>query len=133
MAEPTGTQTQQIVALVNDLFFMLKIEDTAKHLGWAIRFASTVPECLARVQEAQPALLIADLTIDGEDFAALFDQLHVSPYRAMMPILGYTTHADWKRTGPLHERCTRVVTKDMLSRSLPALMQQLMRPDEAEC
>jgi CheY-like chemotaxis protein len=131
MAESIGTQPQQIVALVNDLFFMLKFEDTAKRLGWTIRFASTVPECLARLQEARPALLIADLTIDGEDLAALFDQLRVSPHQAMVPVLGYTTHADWKRTGPLHERCTTVVTKDTLSRSLPALMQQLMRRDDA--
>jgi CheY-like chemotaxis protein len=131
MTEPTRTQPQQILALVNDLFFMLKIEDTAKHLGWPIRFASTVPEFLERLQEGRPSLLIADLTIGGEDLAALFDQLHASPHQATSPILGYTTHADWKRTGPLHDKCTTVVTKDTLSRSLPTLMQQLMRPDEA--
>jgi DNA-binding response OmpR family regulator len=130
MAEPTRAQPQQILALVNDLFFMLKIEDTAKHLGWPIQFASTVPEFLERLREVHPTLLIADLTIDTEDLAFLFDQLRSSLQQATTPILGYTTHADWKRTGPLHDQCTTVVTKDTLSRSLPTLMQQLIRQDD---
>jgi DNA-binding NtrC family response regulator len=131
MAEPTQAQSQYILALVNDLFFLLKIEDTAKHLGWPIRFASTVPELLARLQEGSPVLLIADLTIGGEDLAPLFEHIHTSPQQATSPILGYTTHADWKRTAPLHDKCTTVVTKDTLSRSLPTLMQQLIRQGEA--
>jgi CheY-like chemotaxis protein len=131
MAEPTHAQPQQILALVNDLFFMLKIEDTAKHLGWPIRFASTVREFLERLEDVRPTLLIADLTIGTEDLALLFNQLRASPQQATRPILGYTTHADWKRTGPLHDQCTTVVTKDTLSRSLPTLMQRLVHQDDA--
>ena len=69
--------------------------------------------------------MIADLTLDGVDLAALFEELAAEAHQVTVPILGYTTHADWKRTGPLHDRCTKVVTKDTLSRSLAELMRQL--------
>jgi CheY-like chemotaxis protein len=127
MAESTVAPQRPILALVNDLFFTLKIEDTAKAVGFPIQFAGSTEEFLDRFRKTRPALVIADLTLGGVDVAALFEQLIADPHQATVPILGYTTHADWKRTGPLHDRCTKVVTKDTLSRSLADLIQQLMR------
>ena len=127
MAEPTGTQQRPILALVNDLFFTLKIGDAAKSVGLPIDFAGSSEEFLDRFRNTCPALVIADLTLDGVDLVALFEQLTAAVGRATLPILGYTTHADWKRTGPLHDRCTKVVTKDVLSRNLAELIRQVMQ------
>jgi CheY-like chemotaxis protein len=127
MAEPIVSQERPILALVDDLFFILKISDTAKSIGLPISFVGSSAEFLERLRSADPALVIADLTINGVDLAALFDHLATIAERTTLPILGYTTHADWKRTGPLHDRCTKVVTKDTLSRSLAELMQQLIQ------
>jgi CheY-like chemotaxis protein len=129
MAEPIVTQQRPILALVNDLFFTLKIGDTAKSVGLRINFVGSSGEFLERLRNTYPALVIADLTLDGVDMAALFDQLAAIADQARPPILGYTTHADWKRTEPLHNRCTKVVTKDVLSRSLAELMQQLIQQE----
>jgi CheY-like chemotaxis protein len=127
MAEPTVGQRQPILALLNDLFFILKIGDAAKSVGLPIQFAGSSQQFLDSFHRARPALVIADLTLEGVDMAALFEQLTMDAQQAAVPILGYTTHADWKRTGPLHDRCTKVVTKDTLSRSLAELMQQLIQ------
>ena len=127
MAEPIITQLRPILALVNDLFFILKIGDTAKSIGLPIAFVGSSEEFLERFRTTCPALVIADLTLDGVDMTAFFDHLTAVTDQATLPILGYTTHADWKRTQPLHDRCTKVVTKDTLSRSLAELMQQLIR------
>ncbi len=127
MTEETITQPRPILALVTDLFFTLKIGDTAKAVGFPIHFAGSAEEFLDRFRQARPALVIADLTVNGINMAALFEELAVEVPQVTVPILGYTTHADWKRTGPLHDRCTQVVTKDTLSRSLGGLIQQLMR------
>jgi len=127
MVEPLITQQRPILALVNDLFFTLKIGDTAKSIGVPISFVGSSDELLERFRNTCPVLVIADLTLDGVDMAALFEQLAAIADQATLPILGYTTHADWKRTGPLHDRCTKVVTKDTLSRSLADLMQQLIQ------
>jgi CheY-like chemotaxis protein len=127
MAEPTVDRQQPILALVNDLFFTLKIGDTAKSVGAPIRFAGNTQEFLDGFRKTRPALVIADLTLGGVDMTALFEQLAEDGLQTAVPILGYTTHADWKRTGPLHDRCTKVVTKDTLSRHLAELMRQLMQ------
>jgi CheY-like chemotaxis protein len=129
MAEPTMVDQQgPILALVTDLFFTLKIGDTAKAIGLPIQFAGSAEEFLKKFRQTRPALIVADLTLDGAEVATLFEQLRMEAHQATVPILGYTTHADWKRTGPLHGRCTKVVTKDTLSRSLAELMQQLIPP-----
>jgi CheY-like chemotaxis protein len=128
MAEPTVDQQRPILAFVTDLFFTLKIGDTAKAVGLPIQFAGSVTQCLEIFRRTRPALIIADLTLDGVDVAMLIEQLKAQAPEAAVPILGYTTHADWKRTGPLHARCTRVVTKDVLSRRLSELIQQLIPP-----
>jgi CheY-like chemotaxis protein len=129
MAQPASAPTRPILALVNDLFFALKIEDTAKALGLPVMFAGSAAEFFDKLGNAHPALVIADLTIGGVDLSAALTQLKADPQRAAVPILGYTTHADWKRTGSLHEQCTKVVTKDVLSRHLADLIGQLRRQD----
>jgi DNA-binding NarL/FixJ family response regulator len=127
MSEETVVQQQPILALVTDLFFTLKIGDTAKSVGVPIQFAASAEEFFDGFRRTRPALVIADLTLGGVDLAALFEQLAADAHRVTVPILGYTTHADWKRTGPLHDRCTKVVTKDTLSRRLAELMQQFIQ------
>jgi hypothetical protein len=72
-------------------------------------------------------LIIADLTLDGGGGTALLECLTSEADRAGVAILGYTTHADWKRTEPRHHKYTKVVTKDTLSRQLPELIQQLIQ------
>jgi FixJ family two-component response regulator len=125
MTEATVAQQRHILALVTDLFFTLKIGDTAKSVGLPIYFVGSAGEFLDSIRKARPGLVIADLTLDGVDLAALFEELAAEAHQVTVPILGYTTHADWKRTGPLHDRCTKVVTKDTLSRSLAELIRQL--------
>ena len=127
MAESTVAQQRPILALVTDLFFTLKIGDTAKSVGLPVQFVGSAEEFLDSFRKTRPALVIADLTFDGVDVAALFGALAADAHQVSVPILGYTTHADWKRTAPLHDRCAKVVTKDTLSRSLAELMQQLIR------
>jgi CheY-like chemotaxis protein len=128
MTEPNAGRQQPVLALVDDLFFTLKIGDAAKYLGLPIQFAASVPEFFGRLAGARPALVIVDLALSGVDIAEFFTRLSGDLPQAAVPILGYTTHADWKRTSPLHEKCTKVVTKDTLSRNLAGLMQQLIQP-----
>jgi CheY-like chemotaxis protein len=128
MAEPNVGQQQPVVALVDDLFFTLKIGDTAKYLGLPIQFATNVPVFFDRLASTRPALVIVDLSLNGVDMADFFTRLTSELPQTAVPILGYTTHADWKRTSPLHDKCTKVVTKETLSRNLADLMQQLIQP-----
>ena len=128
MSEPAETPGKSILVLIDDLFFTLKIGDTAKHLGFSAYFAANDAEWASRLGIAPPALMIVDLTLSQVDMTEFFERLAREAPQARVPILGYTTHADWKRTSPLHDKCSRVVTKDTLSRSLAELIQELIQP-----
>jgi two-component SAPR family response regulator len=132
MTTQTAAPGQTILALVDDLFFILKICDTAKHLGLAVHFCSHEAEALGHLAHTRPALMIVDLAIIGKGPTDFFTQLGREAPQGGVPILGFTTHADWKRTAPLHDRCTRVVTKETLARSLAALIQEIMQPTPAD-
>ena|SRR5215813_6254774 len=55
----------QVVALMDDLFFQMKLAETAKHLGVQVRVAANY-DALAPLLKAAPRLLIVDLNARGE-------------------------------------------------------------------
>ena len=117
-----GRDGKTILAFVPDLFFSTKIQDTAKHLGHAATISRTPDDFVRKAQELSPALLIVDLTAEGMGLEELLAKLRIETETAPIPLLAFTTHAAWKQTAPLHRLCNQVVTKDELSRDLPALL-----------
>jgi len=121
-----GQDGKTILAFVPDLFFSTKIQDTAKHLGHTATISRTTDDFVRKAQELSPALLIVDLTAQGTSLEELLMQLRRESQASPVPLLAFTTHAAWKQTAPLHRLCNQVVTKDELSRDLPALLAKYL-------
>jgi CheY-like chemotaxis protein len=97
-----------------------RIKETARLVGTPLAFARTPEDLTAALAEA-PDLVILDLTTAGWDYEAFFAALEsIAP---CPPVLGFTTHALAKATQPLHGRCSRVVTKETLTRELPEFLR----------
>jgi len=114
-----------ILGFIKDLFFSTKLEEMLKKLGHPVTIVSGEEAFAAKLQE-EPSLIIIDLTMDGVDLERLLKSLREDQETAKIPILGYTTHVDWKRSEPLKRWCSRMVTKDMLSKDLPSLIQKYL-------
>ncbi len=108
-----------VLVLVRDLLFSSRIAETARHLGRSCRVARTVEEFRARLADA-PGLVMLDLTAEALDREAALAAVDAAGRPA--PVLAWTTHALWKRTRPLHDRCDRVVTREELTAKLPELL-----------
>mgnify|MGYP001585865131 CR=1 FL=1 len=121
-----GRDGKTILAFVPDLFFSTKIQDTAKHLGHPATISRTPDDFVRKAKELSPALLIVDLTAEGMGLEELLAKLRIETETAPIPLLAFTTHAAWKQTAPLHRLCNQVVTKDELSRDLPALLAKYL-------
>ena len=60
----------RVVALMDDLFFQMKLAETAKHLGVEVKVATT-PEALHALLEPPPKLLIVDLNSRSQPIATI--------------------------------------------------------------
>jgi hypothetical protein len=110
----------RVVAVVKDLFFVARIRETARLTGVPLLFARTPEELSAAL--AEPArFVLLDLTA-AFDYGRLFAVVEGASPRP--PVLAFTTHALAAATKPLHERCTRVVTKETLTQELPSLLKE---------
>lgn len=67
-------------------------------------------------------LAIVDLTMAGFDYDPVFAALAAAT--PPVPVLGFTTHVLARQTQPLHSRCTRVVTKETLTRELGQILTE---------
>jgi CheY-like chemotaxis protein len=116
----SGSRAIKVVAVVKDLFFVARIKETARLVGTSLAFARTPDELTASLADT-PDLVILDLTTTGWDYEAFLSALETAAPRP--PVLGFTTHALARITQPLHDRCTRVVTKETLTQELPKLLR----------
>jgi hypothetical protein len=112
-----------VVAHVRDLLFSSRIQETARHLGYRFRVARSLDDLRAALTDP-PRLLMLDLTASDLDQDAALREIDAAGRPA--PVLGWTTHALWKTTKPLHDRLDRVVTREKLTAELPALLRELV-------
>jgi CheY-like chemotaxis protein len=113
--------TEEVLAVVKDLFFVARIRETARLTGTSVEFCRSPEELNTYLGSGRiPNLVILDLTTPGWDYEALFARLEAHPFRRA--ILAFTTHALARTTQRWHARCDRVVTKETLTQELPDLL-----------
>lgn len=114
-----------VLAFIPDLFFSTKVGAICAGLGWPFVVARTEADLMAKVTAVRPGVLLVDLTAPATE--GVLARLREGA-TADLPLLGYTTHADWKRTKPLHDRCDRVITKDDIAANLAGELERVGRP-----
>jgi hypothetical protein len=106
---------------VRDLFFVARIRETGRLAGAQVGFARSPDEMAAALSASAADLVIVDLTsAELNPDGVLAGVAQAAPG---VPILGYTTHVLARQTQPLHARCTRVLTKEALTRELPQILK----------
>lgn len=121
---PDDRSPEAVLAFIPDLFFSTKVEAICAAIGRPFVVARTEADLMAKAAAGRPAILLVDLTAPAVE--GLLARLEKGP-AAGLPLLGYTTHADWKRTKPLHDRCDRVITKDEIATDLPGELDRVVR------
>jgi DNA-binding NarL/FixJ family response regulator len=78
----------RIVAYMDDLFFQMKLAETAKHLGLEVKVAATA-ESLLQLLEPVPELVIVDLNARSQPLAAMQQLRQVQP---RLRVIGFLSH-----------------------------------------
>jgi|SRR5271167_183468 len=78
----------RIVGLMDDLFFQMKVAETAKHLGLEFKVAAD-GEVLATMLEPPTKLVIVDLNSKGEPVATI---ARLRATQKELPIIAFLSH-----------------------------------------
>lgn len=115
---------RKVVAVVEDLFFTVKILDAAKRAGLAIEFVKSEHDALLKAAE-HPALMILDLNFAAIDPLHVIAALKADEATKKVRLVGYVSHvqADLKK-GAQDAGCDMVLARSALSQNLPQLMKR---------
>jgi len=126
-------QQPTVAMVIDDLFFVSKVQSPLIALGLLPRPLTTCPALEAYLQTApMPILMIVDLTLRSADALAMMHTLRASPRGAAVPILAFGAHVAVEMTQKaLAAGATRVVAKSTLSQHFVELVQALLTPIDA--
>jgi CheY-like chemotaxis protein len=120
-------QTQgkrKVLAVVEDLFFNVKISDAVKRAGMEVTFVKTEEAALKQAQLA-PTLIILDLHLASLDPIALIERLKADPSTSGISLLGYVSHVQGELKQRAHEAgCDVVLAKSAFSTNLPQILKR---------
>ena len=78
----------RVVAYMDDLFFQMKLAETAKHLGLEVKVAANV-ESLLQLLDPPPQLVIIDLNARSQPLEAMKQLRSAQP---QLHVIGFLSH-----------------------------------------
>ena len=109
---------KRILAVVNDLFFSVKLSEAAKRSGLALEFVKEGNLVLEKAGE-KPSLIIFDLNFDAVQPLQLISELKSKPLTKGISLIGYLSHvqADLKQQAQA-AGCDMVMARSAFSTNL---------------
>jgi hypothetical protein len=130
-----GTVTR-IFCFIEDLFFMAKIQETARKLGVKVEFVKGDKEVLARLtatpEGERPALLIFDLNNVNAKPMTIIPKLKTKLKKATS-IVGFLSHLQGDlKLKAIEAGCDSVMPRSAFSQTLPNLLRRYGLEEEED-
>jgi hypothetical protein len=129
-----GQNTPRIFAYIDDLFFLAKINETARKLNLKVDFVKTDKDVLGPVEETgeKPSLIIVDLNNLSVKPLSLIPKLK-SKLKKETNIIGFVSHVQGDLKMKAQEAgCDMVLPRSAFSANLPQLLRRHAATDDAE-
>ncbi|MGC1416295.1 MAG: hypothetical protein WA817_13480 [Candidatus Acidiferrum sp.] len=109
----------RVVALMDDLFFQMKVAETAKHLGLELKVA-TNGDALLELLEPAPILVIVDLNARSQPLAAV-ERLRVA--HKDLRVVGFLSHVQRDLAAQAQAAgCSEVMPRSSFTQNLAAIL-----------
>jgi len=122
----------RIFAFIEDLFFMAKIQETARKLNVKVEFLKTDKDLVEKMQqngEEKPSLIIFDLNNATAKPLTLIPKLK-SKLKKGTSIIGFLSHVQGDLKQKAHEvGCDMVLPRSAFSQNLPQLLRRHGAPE----
>jgi CheY-like chemotaxis protein len=114
-----------VVAVVDDLFFLAKIDGTARALGVPLRTVRRFEELAASAQADAPALILLDLHLAGADPLEIIRRIRADDRLKAAPLTAFASHVQVKLIESARSAgCPNVIPRSELARDLAAILSR---------
>ena len=118
------TEKKKVLAVLEDLFFTVKINESAKRAGLPVEFAKSEQDALDRAK-TNPALIILDLNYGGVEPLNLIRKLKSEPDTKSVALLGYVSHVQGELKQQAQEAgCNMVLARSAFSQNLQQILKR---------
>ena len=108
-----------VVAYMDDLFFQMKLAETAKHLRLEVKVAGN-PDALLQLMDPPPKLVIVDLNARNNPLAAA-EQIRAK--QPDLPIIGFLSHLQTELAAKAKSAgFQQVMPRSQFTASLPQIL-----------
>ena len=109
----------RVVALMDDLFFQMKLAETAKQLGMEVKVAAN-GEALLGLLEPEPKLVIVDLNARSQPLQAI-ERLRAT--NANVRVVGFLSHVQQELAAQARQAgCNEVMARSSFTQNLAAIL-----------
>lgn len=115
---------KKILAVLEDLFFTVKISDLAKRSGIDVEFVKSEVDVLERAKD-KPLFIIIDLNSNAVDAIKLISRLKQDEETRRTTLIGYVSHVQGELKQKAHEAgCDMVLARSAFSQNLPVILKR---------
>lgn len=109
----------RVVALMDDLFFQMKVAETAKHLGLELKVATNADALLGLLEPA-PSLVIVDLNARSQPLAAIE---RVRAANKDLRVIAFLSHVQRELAAQAQSAgCNEVMPRSAFTQNLAAIL-----------
>ena len=117
-------EKKKILAVLEDLFFTVKINESAKRAGLPIEFVKSEKDVLERVKN-NPLLIIIDLNFAVIDPLKVIEKLKANATTKSINVIGYVSHVQGELKQKAQETgCDMVLARSAFSQNLPQILKR---------
>jgi DNA-binding NarL/FixJ family response regulator len=110
----------RVVALMDDLFFQMKVAETAKHVGVEFKVAAN-DEVLAGMLEAPTKLVIVDLNAKGAPVATI---ARLRATQKELPVIAFLSHVQTELAAQAKAAgSTEVMPRSVFTQNLARILE----------
>jgi CheY-like chemotaxis protein len=118
---------QRILALVDDLLFVSRIEGTLSAAGYAVRSVPVTAEAAAIAREWRPDAVVVSFGVPFRDWEGAIRAMRAEPALRDTPMLAFGPHVDTAgRAAAVSAGATRVVTNGVFFNRMSAVVGALL-------
>jgi CheY-like chemotaxis protein len=117
-------EPKRVVAALEDLFFTVKINESAKRAGIAIEFVKSEIDVLEKAK-THPTLIILDLNCNNIEPLQLIGKLKSNPETKAISLLGFVSHVQGELKQQAQEAgCDMVMARSAFSQNLLQILKR---------